>query len=138
MKNDTMVSVIICFTNETMTFITMICFKLCSVMRLSYMWCSCMIHAHFNIVIVAQSLVFYVVLCKSFIVLASFLLWPLYCLSFFHKRLLITLLVSSICSWWRCRVNLTNCCIILNACLYDVLLTQSFKLVLDLSTSHKL
>ena len=38
MKNDTIASVILCFTNETMTFITMtwICFKLCSVMRMSY------------------------------------------------------------------------------------------------------
>ena len=38
MKKYTVVSVIICFANETnvMTFITMICFKLCSVMRMSY------------------------------------------------------------------------------------------------------
>jgi hypothetical protein len=39
MKNDTIVSVIICLTNEPMTFITitLICFKLlvCSVMRIS-------------------------------------------------------------------------------------------------------
>ena len=38
MKNDTTISVIVCFTNENMTFITMIliCFKLYSVMRMSF------------------------------------------------------------------------------------------------------
>ena len=38
MKNDTGVNVIVCFANETMTFITMtlICVKLCSVMSMSF------------------------------------------------------------------------------------------------------
>ena len=38
MKNDTIVSVIICFAYETTTFITMtlIFLKLCSVMRMSF------------------------------------------------------------------------------------------------------
>jgi hypothetical protein len=49
----------------------------------------------FNGVHVARSLVFCVVFCKMLFVLLSFFFWPLYCLSFFDLRLLITSLVSS-------------------------------------------
>ena len=48
-----------------------------------------------------------VVLCKSLFVPLSFFLWPLYCLSFFNIRLLITAFVMSSfsngnkCYWWR-------------------------------------
>jgi len=37
---------------------------------------------------VAQSLVFYVVFCRSLFVILSFLLWPLFCLPFCHWWLL--------------------------------------------------
>ena len=48
---------------------------------------------------VAQSLVFCVALCRSLSVRFSFFFWPLYCLSFFNLRILITPLVSSNFSW---------------------------------------
>ncbi len=43
---------------------------------------------------VTRSLVLYVMLCKSLIVLLSFFFWPLCCLFFFDIRILITTLVS--------------------------------------------
>ena len=44
---------------------------------------------------VAQSLVFYVMSCRSLLVIFSFSFWSLYCLSFFYLGLLVTRLVSS-------------------------------------------
>ena len=53
MKNDTIVSVIICFINETMTFITMtlICFRFCddNVLYLMFVF---MIYANFKWIVV--------------------------------------------------------------------------------------
>ena len=48
----------------------------------------------FSRVCVARSLVFSVVFCSSFFVPISFFFWPLYCLSFFDLRFLITPLLS--------------------------------------------
>jgi hypothetical protein len=47
-----------------------------------------------NRVGVTQSIVFYVVLCRLLFLVLSFFVWPLYCMSFFDVRLLITPLVS--------------------------------------------
>jgi hypothetical protein len=44
---------------------------------------------------IAWSLVFCAMFCRSLFVFLSFYFWPLYCLSFFDLRLLITPLVSS-------------------------------------------
>ena len=44
---------------------------------------------------VAQSLAFFVLLCRQLFISVSFFFWPLYCLSFFALWLLITLFVSS-------------------------------------------
>jgi hypothetical protein len=44
---------------------------------------------------VAQSLVFWVILCKSWFVLLPFFIWSFYCLSVVDWRLLITTLVYS-------------------------------------------
>jgi hypothetical protein len=48
----------------------------------------------FSEVRVAGSLVFCLVSCRLLLVLLSFFFWPLYCLSAFELRLLITPLVS--------------------------------------------
>ena len=56
----------------------------------------------------AWSLVFYVVFYRSLFVLFSFFFWPLYCLFFFHLRILLTPSVSSSFFlyrvWWRLKV----------------------------------
>jgi hypothetical protein len=49
----------------------------------------------FSGVRVFQSLVFYVVFCRSLFVLLFFFFWPLYCLSFFYLRILIAPFVLS-------------------------------------------
>ena len=43
----------------------------------------------------AQSLVFYVVCCRSLFVFLSVFLWKMYCLSFVDRQLFITILVPS-------------------------------------------
>ena len=55
-------------------------------------------------VCIARSLVFCATLCRSLFVFLSFFFWPLYSLSFFDLRLLITPLVSSnlfTVKWWQ-------------------------------------
>jgi hypothetical protein len=49
---------------------------------------------YFSEVRVARPLVLCVVFCRSLFVHMSLFIWPLYCLSFFNVRLLITSLVS--------------------------------------------
>jgi len=52
-------------------------------------------HSGVSGVRVPRSLVFCVMLCRSLLALLSFFFWPLYCMSFFHLRVLIGPFVSS-------------------------------------------